>query len=62
MKMFKIHGVEDYVFEQLEKCNGICRFIEDFIKQAHQCGMLDEKRTNIMRNRKKVFLYYSINE
>ena len=45
MKMIKKHGVEDNLFEQIEKFNGIGRFIEEFIKQAHQFGMLDEKKS-----------------
>ena len=36
MKMIKIHGVEDYFFDQIKKINGIGCFIEDFIEQAHQ--------------------------
>ena len=49
MKMIKIHGVEDYFFDQMKKFNGIGCFIEDFIEQAHQFGALDEKRTGKLR-------------
>ena len=45
MKMTKLHRVEDQLFQQIEKFNGIGCIIEDFIEQAHQFGMLDEKRT-----------------
>ena len=43
MKILKIHGVESLFFCQIEKFNGISCFIEDFIEQAHQFGILDEK-------------------
>ena len=37
-------------------------FIEYFIEQAHQFGMLDEKRTGKMIDRKKAFVHHSKNE
>ena len=43
MKIRKIHGVEDYLFEQIQKFNGIGCFIKDFIEQAHQFKMLNKK-------------------
>ena len=52
MKMIKIYGVEDHLFEQIEKFNKIGCFIEDFIERMHQFGMLDEKRTGKIRDRK----------
>ena len=51
--MVKIHGIEDHFLDQIKKYNGIGCFIEDFIEQAHQFGMLDEKRIANMRDRKK---------
>ena len=51
-KMITIHGVEDHLFEQIEKFNVIGCFIEDAIEQAHQFRTLDEKRTGKMRDRK----------
>ena len=51
--MLKIHGIEDHLVNQMRKFNGIGCFIEDFIEQAHQFGMKDEKRTANMRDRKK---------
>ena len=36
--------------------NGIGCFIEDFIEQAHQFGILDRKRTNEMRDIKRALL------
>ena len=50
--MTKIHGVEDHLFEQIKTFNVIGCFVEDFIEQAHQFGMLDEKGTGKMRDRK----------
>ena len=32
-KIIKIHGVEDYSFEQIEKFNRIGCFVEDFIER-----------------------------
>ena len=32
MKVFKINGVKDHLFNQTEKCNGIGCFVEDFIE------------------------------
>ena len=36
MKMIKKHGVEDHLFDQIKKNNGIGCSIEDSIEQAHQ--------------------------
>ena len=60
--MIKIHGVEDHLFDQIKKYNGIGCFIEDFIEQAHQFGVLDERRTGKLRNRSKAFQSHSTNE
>ena len=43
-KMVKIHGIEDHLLNQIKDYGGIGDFIEDFIEQAHQFGMLDEKK------------------
>ena len=59
MKMIKIHGVEDHLFDQIKKFNGIGCFIEDFIEQAYQFGALDERRTGKLRDRKKAFTSHS---
>ena len=48
--MIKNHGIEDHLLDQIKKHIGISCFIEDFIEQAHQFGMLDEKRTANMRD------------
>ena len=40
-KTVKIHGIEDHLLDQIKKYNGIWCFIEDFIEQTHQFGMLD---------------------
>ena len=42
-KMVKNHEIEDHSLDPIKKYNGIGCFIEDFIEQAHQFGMLDEK-------------------
>ena len=44
MKVLKIHGVEDQLFDQIEKFNRIGCFVEDFIEQAHQFGTLNVKK------------------
>ena len=61
MKRIKVHEVEDHLSEQIEKFNRIS-FIEYFIKQAHQFGILDEKRTCKVRDRKIAFVNHSTNE
>ena len=58
MKIIKIHGVKDNFFDQIEKFDGIGRFIEEFIEQAHQFGMLDEKKNQ----RKKFSRCININK
>ena len=50
-KMPKIHGLEDHLIPMMERWNGIGDFLEDFIEQAHQFGMKEEKRTANMRDR-----------
>ena len=55
MKILKIHGVEDHLFDQIEKFNGFGCFIENFIEHAHQFGKLGEKRTGKMIDRKSCF-------
>ena len=62
MKMIKIHGVEDHLFDQIKHFNGIGCFIEDFIEQAHQFGNLDESRTSKLRDREKAFNHHSTYE
>ena len=52
-KMVNIHGIEDHLLDQIKTYNGIRCFIEDFIEQTHQFGMIDEKRTTNMRYREK---------
>ena len=51
MKMPKIHALEDHLIASMEQWNGIGDFLEDFIEQAHQFGMKEEKRTANMRDR-----------
>ena len=61
-KIVKIHGIEDHLLDQINKHNRIGCFIEDFIEQAHQFGMIDEQRTANMRDREKVAHNHSKNE
>jgi hypothetical protein len=49
----KFHLLEDHLVEQMEMWRGIGDCFEDFIKQAHQFGVKDEKRTSNMRDRVK---------
>ena len=58
-KMPKIHGIEDYLFDQIKKYNGIRCFIGDFIEQAHQFGIKGEKRTAKMRDIVKTSINHS---
>ena len=41
--MIRVHVVEDHLFEQIEKFNGIGCFVEDFIEQTNQFKMLNKK-------------------
>ena len=50
MRMPKIHGLEDHLAASMEHWNGIGNFLEEFIKQAHQFGMKEEKPTTNMRD------------
>ena len=45
-----------------KKYNGIGCFIEDFIEQEHQFGMIDKKITTNMRDREMVAHNHSKNE
>ena len=49
--MPKIHGIEDHLLDQIIKYNGIGYFIEDFIEQVHEYGMLEERKLANMRDR-----------
>jgi hypothetical protein len=51
MKMPKIRSLEDHLIAMMEQWNGIDDFLEDFIGQAHQFGMKEEKHTANMRDR-----------
>ena len=51
--MVEIHGIEDHLLNQIIEFNGIGCSIEYFIKEAHQLGMNDERRTINTRNRVK---------
>ena len=54
--MAKIHGIK---YHLLNQSKGIGYFITDFIKQAHQFGIIDEKRIDNMRDRVKASIYHS---
>ena len=57
--MPKIHGIEDHLLDQIIKYSGIGCFIEDFIKQAHQYRMLEERKSANMRDIAKAALNHS---
>ena len=61
MKMIRVHVVEDHLFEQIEKFNGIGCFVEDFIEQAHQFKMLN-KKAGKSRDRKNIAYIIFTNE
>ena len=52
-KMPKIHGIEDHLLDQIIKYNGIGCFIEYFIEQTYQYGMLEERKSANMIDREK---------
>ena len=51
--MVNFNGIEDNLSDQVKKYNENGYFIEEFIEQSHQFGIIDEKRTANMRDRKK---------
>jgi hypothetical protein len=57
-KLPKYHLFEHWL-EQIVKYRGIGDFAEDFIEQAHQFGMKDEKRTANMRDRVRTAISHS---
>ena len=60
--MLKIHGIEDHLVKQMRDFNGFGYFLEDFVEQAHQFGMRDEKRTANMTDRNRKYNSHSSNE
>ena len=60
--MLKIHGIEDHLVDQMRQFNGIVCFLEDFVEQAHQFGMKDEKRTANMPDRSRKYNSHSLLE
>ena len=60
--MIKIHGVEIHLFDQIKHYNGIGCFVEAFIEQTHQFGILDESSTGKLRDREKSFNHHSTYE
>ena len=57
--MPKIHGIEDHLLDQIIMYNGIRYFIEDFIEQVYQYGMLEEKKSANVIDRNKTAHNYS---
>ena len=55
-KMVKIHGIWDYLLNQPMKYNGRKCFIEDYIEQAHQIRIFDEKEQLIWKIESKLQL------
>ena len=60
--MLKIHGIEDHLVKQMRDFDGIGCFLEDFVEQAHQFGMRDEKRTANMTDKKRKYTSHSKSE
>ena len=58
-KTVKIHGIEDHLLNQMMKYNKFGYFIEYFIEQTHQLGMIDERRTLNMRDWVKASIDHS---
>ena len=57
--MNKIHGMEDYLLNKIIKYYGIGCFIEDYIEQSHQFGIIDEKRETNLSDRVKASIVHS---
>ena len=58
-KMVKINGIEDYLLNHIKKYNGIGCYIEEFIEQDHQFGIIDEIKTANTRDIIKSSIYHS---
>ena len=58
MKGPKIHGMEDHLLDQMIEYEGIGKFCEDFVEQAHQYGVKEEIRTRGL-DRNKAFMSHS---
>ena len=56
-KMVKIHGIWDHLLNQPMKYNGRECFIEDYIEQAHQIRIFDEKEQLIWKIESKLHLF-----
>ena len=57
--MIKIHGIEDYLLNQIIKYHGIGCFIEDCIEQNHQFRIIDERRKSYLKDRVKASIIHS---
>ena len=55
--MVTIHGIEDYLLDQINKYNGIGCLVEDFIEQTHQFGMIDGKKPSKYERQSKNIIY-----
>ena len=53
MQMIKIHGVEDYLFDQMKHYNGI---------ETHQFRNLNKSRTGKLRDGEKAYNHHSTYE
>jgi hypothetical protein len=46
----KLHAIEDHLCDQMQKLNGIGDLGEDWVEQAHQVGIRDERRSRSIKD------------
>jgi hypothetical protein len=55
----KCHASEDHACDQPELLKGLADFCEDWVKQLHQLGLKNNRRTKTIRNRDRKFKLYT---
>jgi hypothetical protein len=59
MEAPKVHAVQDHLCDQLIQYQGIGDLMEDFVEQAHQDGILDDRRTRSIKDKTVVAAIHS---
>ncbi len=59
MEAPKVHAIQDHLCDQLMQFKGIGDLSEDFVEQAHQDGIRDNRRTNSLKDRAVVAAIHS---
>jgi len=59
MEAPKVHAFQDHLCDQLMQLKGIGDLSEDFVEQAHQEGIRDNRRRNSLKDRAVVVAIHS---